>query len=493
MKRVFQHPPEPSTGKRYWRSLGELSDTPEFRKWLEQEFPAGVAELDGAEWSRRSFLKLMGAAMALAGFGLNGCRRPEAHLVPFTKNVEWTIPGKFLYYATAMPRRTGAIPLIATTVDGRPIKLEGNPLHPASGGATDTFVQASILDLYDPSRSQRFVHNGKKSDRAAFDAYIGKLRNAFLSQGEGLAFLVTETHSPTRERLRAELENIFPGVRWCVYEPLLSQEQSSAVQGAFGDNVRVLPRFDRADVILALDNDFLDCGQGDLASVRAFTSRRRVNAPKDNMNRLYVVENRFTLTGAMADHRLRCPASQIAAFAHALGGKILAGTNDAGLGSVIGNLQLPARATTFDEQWLSEAANDLMAKPGASLVVAGPNQPGEVHLLAYAINAALKNLGQARCICLLMQSTLRSKILVGHWSSARFRAIPARSEFPNSPQTSMTDGSSNCSFLEAIPSITRRVAWQRTVRQGSRLIGAICKRRCRRSCGSVITRIPLRR
>jgi MoCo/4Fe-4S cofactor protein with predicted Tat translocation signal len=395
MKRVFQHPPEPLTGKHYWRSLGELSDTPEFREWLEREFPAGVAELNGAEWSRRSFLKLMGASMALAGFGLNGCRRPEAHLVPFTKNVEWTIPGKFLYYATAMPRRTGAIPLIATTVDGRPIKLEGNPLHPASGGATDTFVQASILDLYDPSRSQRFVHKGKKSDRAAFDAYVGKLCDKVRSQqGDGLAFLVAETHSPTRERLRTELEKIFPSLRWCVYEPLLSQEQSSAAQGGFGDNVRLLPKFDRADVILALDSDFLDCGQGDLGSVRAFTSRRRVSAPKDNMNRLYVVENRFTLTGAMADHRLRCPASQIAAFAHALAGKVLAGTNDAGLGSMIANLQVPAGAATFDDQWLSEATKDLMAKPGASLVLAGPNQPAAVQSLVYAINAALKNLGQ---------------------------------------------------------------------------------------------------
>ncbi len=395
MKRVLQHPPEPSTGKRYWRSLGELSDTPEFREWLEREFPAGAAELKGDEWSRRSFLKLMGASMALAGFGLNSCRRPEAHLVPFTKSVEWTIPGKFLYYATAMPRRTGAIPLIATTVDGRPIKLEGNPLHPASGGATDTFVQASILDLYDPSRSQRFVHSGKKSDRAAFDAYVGKLREKVLSQqGDGLAFLVDETHSPTRERLRTELEKVFPGLRWCVYEPLLSQEKRSAAQGVFGDNVRPLPRIDRADVIVALDSDFLDCGQGDLGSVRAFTSRRRVSAPKDNMNRLYVVENRFTLTGAMADHRLRCPASQIAAFTHALAGKVLAGTNDAGLGSMLANLQLPAGAAKFDEQWLSEAAKDLMAKPGASLVLAGPNQPAAVQSLVYAINAALKNLGQ---------------------------------------------------------------------------------------------------
>jgi len=395
MKRIFQHPPEPTTGKRYWRSLGEYSNTPEFREWLEREFPAGAAELQGDEWSRRDFLKLMGASMALAGVGLTSCRRPELHLVPFTKSVEWTIPGKFLYYATAMPRRTGAIPLIATTVDGRPIKLEGNPLHPASGGATDTFVQASILDLYDPSRSQRFVRKGKKSERAAFDAYIGKLRNTLLAQqGDGLAFLVGETHSPTRERLRTELEKIFPALRWCVYEPLLSQEQEVAAQSAFGSDVRVLPKFDRADVVLALDSDFLDCGQGDLASVRAFTSRRRVNAPKDNMNRLYVVENRFTLTGAMADHRLRCPVSQIAAFAHALAAKILAGTKDAGLSGVIGNLQVPAGATKFDDQWLSEVANDLMAKPGASLVLAGPSQPVAVQLLVYAINAALKNLGQ---------------------------------------------------------------------------------------------------
>jgi MoCo/4Fe-4S cofactor protein with predicted Tat translocation signal len=395
MKRVFQHPPEPSTGKHYWRGLGELNNTPEFRQWLEREFSPGAADLNGDEWSRRDFLKLMGASMALAGVGLTSCRRPEMHLVPFTKSVEWTIPGKFLYYATAMPRRTGAIPLIATTVDGRPIKLEGNPLHPVSGGATDTFVQASILDLYDPSRSQRFVHEGKTSKRAEFDGYIGTLRNALTSQqGDGLAFLVGETHSPTRERLRNELEKIFPSMRWCVYEPLLSQEQMTAAQNTFGTGAQLVPKLDRADVILALDSDFLDCGQGDLESVRAFTSRRRVNSPKDAMNRLYVVENRFTLTGAIADHRLRCPASQIAAFTHALARKILAGTNDAGLGGVVGNLQISGGGASFDEQWLSEAANDLLAKPGASLVLAGPNQPIAVQLLVYAINAALKNIGQ---------------------------------------------------------------------------------------------------
>src|SRR5438552_6334778 len=409
MKRVFHHPPEPVNGKHYWRGLGELNDTPEFRQWLEREFPQGAAELNGDEWSRRDFLKLMGASMALAGIGLTSCRRPEMHLVPFTKNVEWTIPGKFLYYATAMPRRTGAIPLIATTVDGRPIKMEGNPLHPASGGATDTFVQASILDLYDPSRSQRFVHKGKASNRAEFDTYIGKLRDTLASQqGDGLAFLVGETLSPTRERLRSELEKKFPSMRWCVYEPLLSLEQMNFMQAEWGRGsewgARLVPKLDRADVILALDSDFLDCGQGDLESVRAFTARRRVKSPADNMNRLYVVENHFTLTGAMADHRLRCPASQIGAFAHALAKKILAGTNDAGLGGLVNNLQALAGGAAFDEQWLSEAANDLLTKPGASLVIIGANQPGPVQLLAYGINAALKNIGQTLVVRQLPQN-----------------------------------------------------------------------------------------
>src|SRR5207237_4272199 len=272
-------------------------------------------------------------------------------------------------------------------------------------GATDTFTHASILDLYDPTRSKRFVRNEKTSKREDFEAYIKELRNKFLTDhGDGLAFLVEETNSPTRERLRGELEKNLPGVRWCVYEPFWGQGTTVAAQTAFGVGARAIPKFDRADVILALDSDFLDCGQGDLESVRAFTSRRRVKSPADNMNRLYVVENRFTLTGAMADHRLRCPASQIGAFAHALAKKILAGTNDVGLGGLVNNLQAPAGGAEFDEQWLGEAANDLLIKSGASLVIIGPNQPGPVQLLVYGINAALKNIGQTLVVRQLPQN-----------------------------------------------------------------------------------------
>jgi len=393
MKRVFQHPPEQAAGKKYWRSFGEYSNTPEFREWFEREFPAGASELDENDWSRRDFMKLMGASMALAGLGLTSCRRPQMHMVPFTKSVEWTIPGKFLYYATAMPRRTGAIPLIATTVDGRPIKLEGNPLHPASGGGTDVFAQASLLDLYDPTRSRRFVNKGKESTRAEFDSYIDKLR-AQIGAGDGLAFLVEETNSPTRERLRAELEKAFPKLTWCVYEPALSDAQNYATRTSFGENVRLIPRFDRADVVLSLDSDFLDCGEGDVASSRAFTARRRVNSPNDPMNRLYVVENRFTITGAMADHRLRLPASQIPVFTYLLAGKIGALTKDAGLVSFLGTLTAPGATPEFNEQWLNEVAADLIAKSGSSIVLAGQQQPVVVQLLAYAINSTLKNIGR---------------------------------------------------------------------------------------------------
>jgi MoCo/4Fe-4S cofactor protein with predicted Tat translocation signal len=438
MKRVFEHPPEQLTGKRYWRSLGELSDTPEFRGWLEREFPSGAAQLNGDEWSRRGFLKLMGASMALAGFGLTSCRRPEAHLVPFAKSVEWTIPGKFLYYATAMPRRTGAIPLVAATVDGRPIKLEGNPLHPASGGATDTFAQASLLDLYDPARSRRFAEikekdeKGKKvrsletRDHEAFEKYLADLRTKIAADGgAGLAFLAEEVHSPTRERLRTELQKTYPKMRWCVYDPLLTEAQSFATQLSFGDNVRLVPRFERADVVVALDSDFLDCGEGDLAGIRAFTSRRRISEAKETMNRLYVVENRFTLTGAMADHRMRCPASQIAALTRALAGKIAVATKDQGLASTIATLTEPVNAMPFNDTWLTECANDLMAKPGASVVVAGPHQPVVVQLMVYAINSALKNIGSTLIIREFVKTPKTNSILqlAGEINAGRIKQL----------------------------------------------------------------------
>src|ERR1700739_3792760 len=200
MKTVIRHPPEELTGKRYWRSLEELADAPEFRAWLEREFPAGAAELEMDGVSRRNFLRLMGASMALAGIGLSGCRRPEAYIVPYTKSVEWLIPGKAVLYTTSMPGPSGGLPLIATTYEGRPTKLEGNPLVPSSNGGTDLFAQATVLDLYDPDRCRGFAFNGVESTAEEFAKYLGDVRKELGSgKGQGIGILLDEQFSPTRD------------------------------------------------------------------------------------------------------------------------------------------------------------------------------------------------------------------------------------------------------------------------------------------------------
>ncbi len=399
MKRVFQHPPETPNvnGRKYWRSLGELNDTPEFRGWLEREFPAGAAEMEGDGLSRRNFLQLMGASLALAGFGLSGCRRPETYLVPYTKAVEWTIPGKNVLYATSMPRRRGAMPLVATTTEGRPIKLEGNSLHPLSNGATDPYAQCALLDLYDPDRARFFLEGGKPVDVAKFTAFMKGTRESLLaSGGQGAAILVEETFSPTRDRLRAELSQEFPNLLWCVYDPLRPFNDVEATRAAFGDGVRLTHRFDRADVILSLDADFLNLDEGGIEATRDFSNRRRVASAEDSMNRLYVVENRYTITGGKADHRLRLPASQVGAFAVALGRKVagLLGGAGAPLGNLLGAFpaEMAGRFAKQD-QWLTEVAADLLAARGKGLVLAGERQPAGVHLLVQAINGVLGNVG----------------------------------------------------------------------------------------------------
>jgi MoCo/4Fe-4S cofactor protein with predicted Tat translocation signal len=384
-KRVFQHPPETTGGRKYWRSLGQLADTPEFRGWLEREFPQGASEINGSEVSRRSFLNLMGASAALAGLSLAGCRRPEKHLVPFTRGTEWSIPGKALFFSTSMPTRRGYSPLVATTYDGRPTKIEGNPLHPVSKGAAGLYEQASILDLYDPDRVRQFAHKGAAKTAAEFEKSIDELIAAS-GDGDGLAFLLEENNSPTRERLRLEIEKKFPKAVWAVYEPV--GPSAEAGDAAFGAGSAAKADFAKADVILALDSDFLG-QEGDTADARAFASRRKVD-DGNVMNRLYVVENRYTVTGGMADHRLRIPASQIGAALLELASLVGAKANDAALNTVLGGA--PKLAGTLSA-WLGPCAEDLLSKKGKSLVLVGERQPAAVRALAYSINAALGNIG----------------------------------------------------------------------------------------------------
>ena len=392
MKRVLPHP-EPPAKPSLWRSLDELASKPGFAEQLAREFPQGASEWEGGELSRRNFLQLMGASMALAGIGLTGCRRPEAYLVPFTGGVEWTIPGKFLYYATTQPRRNGAMPLIATTSDGRPTKLEGNPLHPVSNGGTDIFAQASLLDLYDPNRSKDIKREGKTADAAAFAALVDGIRSeAAASGGEGLAFLVERMDSPTRDRLLSDLRRQFPKMLWAEYEPLGAVGAEAAAAACFGENTAVTPDFSKADKVLAVDSDFLNPSVSGLEQVRSFSARRRISAPGQPMNRLYVAETRYTGTGGLADHRLRIKPSEVGPLLCALGRQIASLTGDGGLSSVVD--ALPAGPLSADPNWVTECAKDLAASKGKSVVIVGDQQPASVHALALAINNALGAPGQ---------------------------------------------------------------------------------------------------
>jgi MoCo/4Fe-4S cofactor protein with predicted Tat translocation signal len=386
MKRVFHHPQRPKR-PRIWRSLAELENSPGFETVLQREFPRGADVYEDSGLTKRDFMKLLGASMALAGIGVTGCRRPEAYLVPFNKGVEWTIPGKFLFYATAMPLRQGAMPLIVSTVDGRPTKIEGNPLHPFSNGGTDAFAQASILDLYDPNRSKAIKENGVEARPEALDNLLKSLSTS----AEGMAFLVERKNSPTRDRLRAELEGKFPGMIWCEYEPLGTSLAQEAISASFGQGVRLLPNFERADVILALDSEFLNQSDKGVGFAHGFFGRRGPDQKDAAMNRLYVVENHYTGTGGLADHRYRCKASLIGEFTRQLASHVSASGDDSALASILE--ACPKTAATFDEAWLSACADDLLANRGRSIVFVGEQQPVWVQILGHAINHALGNSG----------------------------------------------------------------------------------------------------
>ncbi len=386
MKRKVEHPAASErelTGPNYWRSLDELAATPGFQEQIEREFPAGAAEMSGVD--RRQFMKIMAASFALGGIGLAGCRRPEQNILPFGKSVEGIIPGLPQYYATAMPLRKSAIPLLAETHQGRPTKLEGNPTYAPHGGASSLLAQASILDLYDPDRATAHTQGGSVLDRAAVEKLLAGIGGA-AGRGAGLAFLADESSSPTRARLVKKLRAKFPQAVWAEYEPVSDEPPVAAAQASFGASVKPIYQFAKAKRIVSLDADFLSAESGSLYYAREFSKGRKVTKREDalNMNRLYVAESNFTLTGSMADHRLRIASSHILGLAAALCIKV---TNNKVLAPL-------AEGLAVKPEWIAECAADLLDHRGESLVVAGAHQPAPVHAIAYAMNAFLGNLGK---------------------------------------------------------------------------------------------------
>jgi MoCo/4Fe-4S cofactor protein with predicted Tat translocation signal len=401
------------SGKAYWRSLAELADTPDFQAWVTERFPRSMRELlDGGGVDRRRFLQLMAASIALAGF--SGCRRPVTYALPYSRSPDDVVPGLPTYYATAVPRAGSASPVLVESHEGRPTKVEGNPKHPASGGASTLDSQASVLELYDPDRFSPVLHDGAASTWDAYDAFAaGHFAEYRRKKGKGLFVLGEESASPSLQLLREHMRQALPAARWHTYEPISSESIRRGALAAFGSPVVPLAHFDRASVIVALDCDFLGLEEDGGRHLLGFASSRRIGAG-GSMSRLYVVESRYSLTGGMADHRLRLASSQVVEYTVALGRAVLGGTSGdetlrAALqasplgheGAWLQTTESTSRAggsgsgsSSATAAWIDEVAADLKAHAGRSALIAGRRQPAVVHALVHAMNGALQNLGK---------------------------------------------------------------------------------------------------
>jgi MoCo/4Fe-4S cofactor protein with predicted Tat translocation signal len=368
---------EQTSGPEYWRSLEELAGTPEFQEMLHREFPKGASEwVDSV--SRRGFLQLMSASLALAG--MTGCTKlPLEPIVPYVKQPEEIIPGRPLFYASATTLSGYASPVLVESHLGRPTKIEGNDQHPASLGGTDIFVQASILGMYDPDRSQTITRRGDVDSWAEFVKEIkGPLAVQKGLGGAGIRILTQTISSPTlADQLRAFLKS-YPQAKWHVYEPVNRDNVLEGAKLAFGEPVETQYRLEHADVIVALDADFLYAGfPGNARYIRDFAKKRNPDAP---MSRFYSIESTPTSSGAKADHRLPMRAVEIEQFARALA---------SALGVAAGGA-----ATGESEKYLKAISTELQKSRGSSVILAGDHQSPAVHALAHAMNAALGNVGK---------------------------------------------------------------------------------------------------
>jgi molybdopterin-containing oxidoreductase family iron-sulfur binding subunit len=369
------------TGKKYWRSIDELAGKPEFGEMLSREFPQQASEwIDPV--SRRGFLKLAGASLALAG--LSGCtKQPDEPIYPYVKSPEDLVLGKPMYFATAFPFPTGAVPLLVKSDAFRPIKVDGNPEHPYNKGGSDPLTQGTLLGLYDPDRSQHPTYRGETRSWVAFQAaWRSALAEKKSAGGTGLYFLSGTVTSPTLAAQWKKAQATFPNAKWIQYDAVNRDSARAASKAAFGDYLDAQYKLDAADVVLSLDADFLSgaAHPGFHRLAKDFVNRRRLDGTTE-MNRLYVVESWTTTTGLKAEHRLALRASDIGAFAAAL-----AGTLGSGSASYSGSDDA--------KKYLAAVAKDLKANAGKCVVIPGEQQSAGVHAAAIAINEALGNVGK---------------------------------------------------------------------------------------------------
>ncbi len=397
-----------TNGPTYWRSLGELEQSPEFQEMVQREFPEGITDAPD-EVSRRGFLSAVAASVALAG--LAGCRKPETKILPFNKRPEGFKPGIPQFYATALSRHGYGVGVLVKSSDGRPTKIEGNPDHPSSLGGSDLRLQAELLQLYDPARSRapRNAHSamhaqgghghGHADHEVDVWAEFYTLWTETLAkelapkQGEGLHVLMPPTSSPSVQALIERIQSTtFPKARFHTWSPLHADNEIEGSKLAFGRAVATHYDLTNADVVVSLASDFLETDGNNLRQARQWAQTRRAPQPGASLSRLYCVETTYTTTGTAADHRFRVRASDLPAVAFALAREVGAGN-----GTELANAVASHGADAFQKNgksWLKELARDLMAANGRCVVIAGPSQSAAVHATVHAINAQLGAVGK---------------------------------------------------------------------------------------------------
>jgi MoCo/4Fe-4S cofactor protein with predicted Tat translocation signal len=364
-------------GPQFWRTLEEAAESDDLREYVEQEFPGLSGQIpQGVD--RRNLLKVMAASLAMAGAA--ACtKQPKELIVPYVRQPENIVPGVPLFYATAMTTGGYARGLLVESHLNRPTKVEGNPDHPASLGSTTIFEQASVLSLYDPDRSETVLHEGRMSTWGEFTGrFSTEAQSLATRKGEGLAIFTGPCTSPTFIAQMKALATQMPSAKWYVGDPLVNPSVASAAKKIAGKNAFVSYDFSKADVVVSLDADFLNAGPAALKYARQFAKRRGVDN-NENPCRLYAVESSPSVSGTLADHRFSVKSSAIPEITYALAKAC--------------GVNAPAAGGAAPE-WVNIVAQDLQKSKGRCLVVPGEFQPESVHLAAYAINAALGNVGQ---------------------------------------------------------------------------------------------------
>jgi molybdopterin-containing oxidoreductase family iron-sulfur binding subunit len=403
---------EGKSGKRYWKNLDELADTPAFQELMQEEFPrqAGAGEWVDAV-SRRGFLKVMGASFAMAG--LAGCtKQPDEPIFAYVKQPEDLILGKPMYFATAHPFPTGAVPVLVKSDAFRPIKIEGNPEHPMSKGKSDAFTQGSLLDLYDPDRSKHPIFRGEQADFGKFQQDFAAAVAA-TKTGEGVVFLSETITSPTLAAQWKQVSAKYPAAKLVQYEPVNGDAGRAASKAAFGDYYDAQYKLEEADVILTLDADFLGgiAFPGFLPMAAAYAERHRFEAGK-TMNRMYSVETMATVTGFKADHRLALKPSEVDALATTIAGLAQGGTAT-GLGAA-------------SAKFANAVVADLKKSGGKCVVIAGPQSSLACHAAALALNASLGAVGKTvvyteTVAAIPTEQTADLKALVGDMNAGKVK------------------------------------------------------------------------